>query len=346
MPGGEAAAIVTPPAAPAEAKAEAPKEEAPVLAPASPTQACATGPALSDEALLARASQGDAPSVSLTGTLRIATRTCDSKRCEGDSPRDLPVVIALTRTLDGGAWRGQISPTAELAFALEIGAAGNVRGELVGFGAASASAGVEGRATVTCLDAHATIATDANGTRTETTVSFLADVLAALPPPPVSEEPPAPSCDVATTTYPWQLVQNAGGHLTSQRAIVMEQYRDCRFATGCAPWKVAPVAADGTSPWTRALGAPFTPLELSSSSTPGPYSTVLTSVTRAGGPTVNVATVYPAFYWTSPVLGREASLSVKFTDAALFFVESGTANPEKTDPRVRSRRYACLPWTK
>jgi hypothetical protein len=46
------------------------------------------------------------------------------------------------------------------------------------------------------------------------------------------------------------------------------------------------------------------------------------------------------------VLGREASLSVKFTDAALFFVESGTANPEKTDPRVRSRRYACLPWTK
>lgn len=341
----DASAIET---APPPAEPKPAKEQAPVLAsPGGTTPACAEGPALTGEALLARASQGDAPSVSFTGTLRIATRSCASDRCQDEVPRDLPVVVALARTVDGAAWRGQLSPTTDLVFALEVGSAGDVRGELVSFGPAEATASIAGRATTTCLDARATAKAEADGKRIETTVSLIADVLAALPAPPVSEEPPAPSCDSsATVTYPWQMVQNAGGRLASSRVSVMEQYRDCRFATGCAPWKSGPVGADGTSPWTRAPGAPVTPLEVWSTSTFGQYYTVQTEVFRSAAASARVTTLYPTLAWTSSVLGREASLDVKFTEGALVFTESGKATPEKADARVRSRRYACLAWAK
>lgn len=316
-------------------------------APEGDAPSCGTGARLDDLAMLARAPQGGAAVFTLAGKTRTTTRTCTGETCVSDlAGAQAAADLVLTRAPDGNGWRGQLSPSAATTLTVEVTKDGATSGELVTFGEAPGSARLEASATTACFSARATVVVARDeGKRVETTVWFFAETPAEAPRVPVEEQPPLPSCDeVAPAASTYGLVPS--GTLSTQSATVMEQYRDCRAATGCAPWQTGPVAADGSSPWASAPGT--APPSLAASGTlsnfgRGIVQTIARSSTGAQASFVGAATTYGT---TVPLLGRGAQVDVKLTNAAMVLRESGPAKDEAGDPRVRTRRFACLPYAR
>lgn len=336
-------------------------EDAPSSEPATPSEAaaeaepagfsCAAGAALSDAALLARAPQGRAAVVTVVGRLRIATRTCEGERCVAELPREQPdVAVTLSRTAEGGTWRGQLSPSASTTLALEVGEAGVLSGELVTFGDAASTASVAGNATTACFGAKATAkGALVAGKRVETSVWFFADTPAELPRVAVGEDPPVPACDQGLPVdWAFQAYSAAGGNMSSAPGAVLEQFRDCRAPTGCLPWQVAPVNPDGSSPWattTTTMGPPPV-LTLTARTNNNGRNLFATTITSSANASVVLAGFGGTFTTAVPLLGRPGSADVKLTPSTYVVREAGGARTETSDPRVRSRRYVCLPYVK
>jgi hypothetical protein len=317
--------------------------------PSTDSATCAPGTALADAALLARAPQGEAAVVDLSGTLRIVTRTCDGSGCKDELPRDQSdVKLTLTRADDGKAWRGQISPASNMTIALAIDAAGGVSGELALFGDGAASAALDGVATTSCLGVQATAKRDVGGgKRVETTIRFTGGVPEERPRVVVGEEPPVPTCDQsAPVDSVFQTMSAAGGRLVTEQGPALEQFRDCRAATGCKPWQVGVVGVDGSSPWSRAAAATTAPLTVAGRTEPSGRLVCRTTIANSANQSASFVTVYPTFTTDVPLLGRAASTDAKIAVSGLVVREAGGARAEATDPRIRSRRYACLPYAK
>jgi hypothetical protein len=327
-------------------------------APATPTEpatpstdavACAPGAALADVALLARAPQGEAAVVDLSGTLRVVTRTCDGARCESESaPDQSDVKLTLTRAEDGKAWRGQISPASTMTLALAIDAAGGVSGELALFGDGAASAALDGVATTSCLGVQATAKREVGaGKRVETTVRFSGGVPEERPRTAVGEEPPVPTCDQGVPVASvFQTMSAAGGRLVTEQGSVLEQFRDCRAATGCKPWQVGVVGVDGSSPWSRAAAAAAVPLTVAGRVEPSGRFACKTTIGNSANQSASFVSVYATFITDVPLLGRLGQTDAKVTANELVLREAGGARTEASSPGIRSRRYVCLPYAR
>ena len=342
MPGAEeSGSAVTSPAAD-----ETPAGE-PAAAPADDVPSCGTGSPLDDMAMLARAPQGGAAVLTVAGKTRTTTRTCTGDVCVADlAGGQGDAKLVLTRTPDGTAWRGQVSPSSAITLSLEVTREGGLSGELLTFGEAPGSARLEGKATTACFFAQATAKVErGDGKRVETTVWFSAEAPAEEKRVIIEEQPPVPSCDqLAPAASAFAVVTSGVSSIPS--SAVLEQYRDCRAPTGCLPWQTGPVGVDGSSPWARDPSSTTAGLTASGNLVNIGRGLVQTIARNSAGAQASFTGVAATNATGSPILGRGIAVDVKLTSAAMVLRENGAARDDAADPRVRTRRFACLAYVR
>lgn len=308
---------------------------------------CPEGPSLDDEALLARVPQAGAAELPLRGRLEIQMRTCEGERCDAALPEVLAEVAVSFARDAAGTWRGQLSPSASLTTSLAVDSRGAISGELSTFGASPATASVEGRATTSCFGFRAkATAGGAGGRRVETSLSFRADVPGPAPRVAVSDEPPVPSCDLSTPAASLLAVVPVGGRTLEPTAVV-EQWRDCRAPTGCRPWQTGVVGQDGSSPWQRDPSAKVEPLTAWVAFFRGIGREELLKVSARYASSRGASHDQPGSATTltvdAPLLGRVGQVDVKVSAQNVVYREVGGARTEPSEPRIRSRRFVCIP---
>jgi hypothetical protein len=118
---------------------------------------------------------------------------------------------------------------------------------------------------------------------------------------------------------------------------------------GCKPWQTGVVGGDGSSPWQRERDADAKVIPLTSWAS---FETVdrylqiastFASSNRASTTRKGLATTLTT---NAPLLARSGEVYVKITAQNVVYSGGGLRAKEATDPRVQSRRYVCMPYTR